>query len=373
MRKIVVGFGAVGLALFIAVGASLSAHHTVGAKFDPGKPVTLRGIITGIDWLNPHVHLFVNVTDGRGLTNWVVELESVVDLRASGWRRDSVKPGDRVTVQGFPARDGSSAVWGSSVVLSDSGKQVLNVTAPPQTAAAQPARPTPRWPDGQPRLGAPPGETGYWGSPTSRTLMESGIVVPVDNDGMLRNVADAGKVAPLQPWARGLYQVRQRNFLREDPMFLYCLPPGGPRQFQQPYGVQFIEERDRQRIWIFQGSGNRNWRHIYLDGREQRGQPTGDANNPLYFGRSVGKWEGDTLVVDIKGFNESFWFSNGGLPHTDMLHLVERYSRPDMNTLRYEVTIDDPGAYTRTWTSAWELKWIAGEELPVYYCQDNRP
>jgi hypothetical protein len=373
MRKIVVGFGAVVLAVVIAVGTSLSAHHAVGAKFDTAKPITLRGTVTGIDWLNPHVHLFVNVTDGRALTNWVVELESVVDLRASGWKRDSVKPGDKITIQGPPARDGSKALWGTSITLTDSGKQVLNVTPPPATASAQPARPTPRWPDGHPRLGPLPGETGFWGSPTSISLVESGVSVAFDKDGLLRNIADASKVAPLQPWARGVYQVRQRNSLRDDPAFLYCLPSGGPRQFQEANGVQFVEEIDRKRIWVMMGSGNRNWRHIYLDGREQRGTPNGDANNPLYFGRSVGQWEGDTLVVDVKGFNESFWFSNGGLPHTEQLHLIERYSRPDMNTLHYEVTVDDPGAYTRTWKSAWDLKWMAGQELPVYYCQDNRP
>jgi uncharacterized protein DUF6152 len=372
MRKFVIGFGTVSLTALVAVTVPLSAHHAIGAKFDPAKTINLRGIVTGIDWLNPHVHLYVNVPDRGGVTNWVFELESVVDLRQGGWRRDSVKPGDKVTIEGYPSRDGSTTAWARSVVLTDSGKQVLNVKPPAQTASA-PSRPTPRWPDGQPRLGPLPGETGYWGSPSAHSLMESGVTVAVDNDGMLRNIADAAKVAPFQPWARGLYQVRQRNFLREDPMFLYCLPAGGPRMFQQSLGVQFVEERERQRIWVFMGSGNRNWRHIYLDGREQRGQPTGDANNPLYFGRSVGKWEGDTLVVDVKGFNDGFWFSNGGVPHTDMLHLVERYSRPNMDTLHYEVTIDDPGAYTRSWTSAWDLKWMAGEELPVYYCQDNRP
>jgi len=77
--------------------------------------------------------------------------------------------------------------------------------------------------------------------------------------------------------------------------------------------------------------------------------------------------------VDTKGFLERFWFSNGGLPHTNQLHLVERYTRTDSNTLKYEVTVDDPGAYTKSWTSAWTLKWIPGEDLPINFCQDNRP
>jgi hypothetical protein len=77
--------------------------------------------------------------------------------------------------------------------------------------------------------------------------------------------------------------------------------------------------------------------------------------------------------MESTGFNEGFWFSNGGLPHTERLRMTERFSRPDFDTLRYEVTIDDPGAYTRSWKSGWTLRWVAGEEMPVYFCTENRP
>ena len=210
-------------------------------------------------------------------------------------------------------------------------------------------------------------------SPSATWLVQSGANVQADANGLLKNIADVDKVAPFQRWARDLYELRQRNFLKDDPMFLYCMPPGGPRQFQLPYGMQFVEDHNRQRIFVFIGSGNHNYRIIYTDGRAQQGQIRGDADNPLYYGRAVGKWEGDTFVVDTKGFNEKFWFSNGGLPHTEQLHLIERISRPDLNTLKYEVTIDDPGAYTKTWSAGWNLQWVAGEELPPYFCQDNRP
>ena len=120
------------------------------------------------------------------------------------------------------------------------------------------------------------------------------------------------------------------------------------------------------------GSGNNNYRIINTDGRGHAGQVGGDDDNPLYYGRSVGKWEGDTLVVDTRGFNEDFWFTNGGLPHTDQLRLLERFSRPDFDTLKYDVTIEDPGAYTRPWSSSSTLRWVAGEEMPRHLCQDNR-
>jgi hypothetical protein len=186
----------------------------------------------------------------------------------------------------------------------------------------------------------------------------------------LRNIADVDKVAPFQRWARDLYELRQRSFLKDDPLFLFCMPPGGPRQFQQPYGIQFVEEKDQKRIFVLIGGGNHNFRYIWTDGRTEKED---DKDFPVFYGRSTARWEKDTLVIDTKNFNERFWFSNGGLPHTGQLHLIERISRPDFNTLKYEVTIDDPGAYTKPWSSSWTLNWISGEELPPYYCQDNRP
>ena len=110
-----------------------------------------------------------------------------------------------------------------------------------------------------------------------------------------------------------------------------------------------------------------------MDGRGHKGQVGGDDDNPLYYGRAVAQWEGDTLVVDTQGFNEDFWFTNGGLPHTEQLHLVERFTRSDFDTLRYEVTIEDAGAYTRPWSTGWTMRWVADQELPKHFCQDNRP
>ncbi|HEY2385084.1 MAG TPA: DUF6152 family protein [Terriglobia bacterium] len=371
MKYRVCGAVAVALGAFFAA-APLFAHHEILAKFDDKKPMTLKGTVTKLDWANPHAHIFINVGSGNAVANWAVELESPAELGKSGWGRDSVKPGDSLTVQGIAARDGSRQVWANSVVMASNNKKLFDVATASKPAGGASA-PTPRWPDGQPRLGPVPGQTGYWGEPTVTFLAQTGANVQVDKYGLLKNIADAPKVAPFQKWALDLFELRQRDFLKDDPQFQFCKPPGGPRQFQEAYGIQFSEDRDKKRIFVLIGSGNRNYRIIYTDGREQKGQLRGDADNPLYYGRADGKWEGDAFVVDTKGFNEKFWMSNGGLPHTDQLHLTERFTRSDMNTLKYEVTVDDPGAYTKQWTSNWTLKWVAGEEMPVYYCQDNRP
>jgi hypothetical protein len=361
------------LVLALFASATLRAHHEILAKFDDGKRLSLKGVVTLVDWRNPHVHVFMNVRNGTTQpANWAVELESPIDLKQNGWSRDTLRPGDAITVDGFAARDGSRQIWGNSVVVGATGRQVFTVTPRTPTPLLS-TRPTPRWADKQPRLGALPGSTeGYWAYPTSTSLVENGVTVAMDSQGLLRNVADASKVAPMQPWALALYVARQRRLLRDDPMFLNCKPPGGPRQFQQPYGLQFVEDRDRKRVFVLIGSGNNNFRIIYTDGRGHVGQIGGDDDNPLYYGRSVAKWEGDTFVADTRGFNEDFWFTNGGLPHTDQLRLVERFTRTDFDTLKYEVTIEDAGAYTRPWSSAWTLRWVAGEDMPRHLCQDNR-
>ncbi len=373
MTSVALGVLAPAVTGLLLAGVTLAAHHEVLAKFDDGRRMTLSGVVTLVDWRTPHVHVFMNVRDaGNKVLNWAVELESPIDLQQSGWTRESVKPGDAVRVEGMAARDGSRQVWGTALVLAATGRQVLNVT-PRVPAAPVSGRPAPRWPDGRPRLGAAPRASGYWSFPSATGLVENAVSIAMNAHGLLRTVADAPRVAPLQPWALALYIERQRRFLRDDPLFLHCKPPGGPRQFQSPYGVQFLEDRDRNRIFVLIGSGNNNFRIIYTDGRAHVGQVSGDDDNPLYYGRSVAKWDGDTLVADTRGFNEDFWFTNGGLPHTDQLRLLERFSRTDFDTLRYEVTIEDSGAYTRPWSSTTTLRWVDGEEMPRHLCQDNRP
>jgi len=121
-----------------------------------------------------------------------------------------------------------------------------------------------------------------------------------------------------------------------------------------------------QRMYVVNIGGPHSYQTIYMD----RGPHPKDLA-PSYYGHSAGRWEGDTLVIDTVGLNERTWMNRDGLPHTGQLHLIERLTRVDFNTLKYEVTIDDPGAYTAPWTSGFSLKWTADAELFEYICQDN--
>ena len=346
--------------------APLSAHHSMAAAYDDKKPVTLKGIVTKFDWANPHVLVFLDVTDAQGnIQNWGCEMESRVQLKRVGWTRDSLAAGDEVRVEGSAARDGSKNIGAKLVVLA-SGKK-LSAEEPPPPARAKSSAPVPRWPDGHVRLGPAPGETGYWANPSVGALVESTAAnVRMNREGLLQNIADADKVAPFLPWAKGLYIYRQKNLLKDDPM-ASCLPPGGPRQFQAAGGIQIVEQPERKRVFVMSGGGNRNWRLIDTDGRTPQ---EGEDVSPTYYGHSVGHWEGDTLVIDAVAYNERFWFTNGGLPHTENLKLTEKISRPDLNTLKYEVTVTDPGAYTRPWTGSWTLQWVPGQEIEEYFCDD---
>lgn len=232
---------------------------------------------------------------------------------------------------------------------------------------AQSATPAPRFSDGMLRLDRSPGEKGYWDLPSASALVETGVKVDMDASGKLKNIADAPRVAPFQPWALALYQYRQRNGLADDPMH-DCIGPGNPRQMHTPGGLRIIQDRNYNRAYVLFGSGNRGWRVIYLDGRTP---PNPDEVVGTFYGNAVGHWEGDTLVVESIGFNTRFWFSNGGLPHTEALHLTERFSRPSHDVLEYEVTIDDPRTYTRPWKSAWTLHWVPGD-IAEQFCETGR-
>jgi len=235
----------------------------------------------------------------------------------------------------------------------------VNAQAPPR--GNTPSRPAPRWPDGHVNLGSPPGEIGLW-----ERRNEHLVVNPKSYQ------ADATKTArvhidqvPLQPWARALTNYRHSLALASEP-YTRCKPAGGPRQFMSPYGLEIVELPETQRIYVFNISNAQSYRTIYMDGRAHPQQLV-----PSYLGHSIGRWDGDTLVIDSVGFSEDAWMNRDGLPHTTQLHLTERITRVNFDTINYEVTIDDPGAYTAPWTSGYTLAWSKGLQLFEYVCQEN--
>jgi hypothetical protein len=212
---------------------------------------------------------------------------------------------------------------------------------------APPSAPAPRRADGRIIIGAVPGQApGGWSG--GATTLPQGILEKI----------------PFQPWAKAVYDQRQIDQFEPHTR---CKASGAARQFATPYGTEFVEIADLKRIYIMDNGGPHSFRIIYMDGRQH---PTDLV--PTNYGHSIGRWEGDTLVVDTVGFNEKFWIDTRGTPHTEQLHYVERFTRKDMNTLEYIATIDDPGAYTQPWTTnAFTLRWRPNSDPFEYVCQDN--
>ena len=137
------------------------------------------------------------------------------------------------------------------------------------------------------------------------------------------------------------------------------------RQFLTPYGVEFVELPELQRIYIFDIGGPHTYRTIYMDGRTH---PTNARRRATTATRSAGGRATRSSSTRSASTKASGWIATGS-PHTEQLHTIERFTRTDFDTLRYELTVDDPGAYTTTWAGATNLRWEAGTELFEYVCQ----
>ncbi|MBV8841481.1 MAG: hypothetical protein JO307_01610 [Bryobacterales bacterium] len=232
---------------------------------------------------------------------------------------------------------------------------------PPPSQGA--SKPTPRLADGRPDLG---NAGGSWFPRIVDDISGNGGGEKDEKTRARQKTwVDKRVDVPFQPWAKELYEKRDANLSKEDPEGK-CLPPGIPRMMNTPFPMQMYQLPDRI-LQVYEG-GAHMWRVIYMDGRAH---PKGEQLNPTYLGHAVGHWDGDTLVVDVVGFNDRTWLDAAGHPHTEQLHVIERYTRINQDVLHYEATIDDPGAYTAPWTVGWQVAWQAGMEPLEYVCQEN--
>ena len=239
-----------------------------------------------------------------------------------------------------------------------SGFVVLLSTCPPLFAQwlHYPTPGIPRMPDGQANLSAPapktrdgkPDLSGIWTNP---------------EDKWFRNLAANGPEVPMLPWAAALYKQRKENLEKGHPSER-CLGHGvtdydtsaTPRRILQTPGIIAI---------LFEGYNH--YRQIFLDGR-----PLPLPTQPSYMGYSVGKWEGDTLVVDTNGLNDQGWLDMDGHPQTESTHITERFRRRDFGHIDLQLTIDDPKAYTKPWSARVHLDYLPDEELIESICENEK-
>jgi len=235
------------------------------------------------------------------------------------------------------------------------------VCATTGVAAAQwlslPVPGTPRTADGKPNLSAPSPRT------ADGKVDLSGIWLR-DSPRPNANLLPQGVEAPMLPWAAELYKHRMDTLGYDRPM-TRCMPHGVPDAVTSPYPFKIVQTPG---VMIVLYEEFHKYRQFHTDGRPLPVDP-----DPAYYGYSVGRWEGDTFVVETAGFKEGSWLDNDGHPHTEALRTTERFRRINFGRLELAVTIDDPKAYSRTWTSeTMRFDLQPDTELLEHLCENNR-
>jgi hypothetical protein len=178
-----------------------------------------------------------------------------------------------------------------------------------------------------------------------------------------------GETLPLLPLAKQLMDLRSQPKNETDDPHLWCMPMGVPRSVPYPFRfVQNYTHKAPTHMFILHEGNIHSYRQIFMDGRKHPAEL-----DPTWFGHSIGWFDNrDTLVIDTVGFNDKFWFDRQGTPHTEQLHTIERWTRVNEGTLRNEVTIEDPGAYSRPFVTTWTARLAApGDEIMENICQEN--
>ena len=164
-----------------------------------------------------------------------------------------------------------------------------------------------------------------------------------------------------RPEALKVWTARKANLKKNDPAS-YCLPNGAVRMTALPYKIV-----QTPKLVVVLSEGNtHSFRRVFLDGRAHNL----DLEPNSWTGDSIGKWEGDTLVVDTVGFNDRSWLDDTGKPHSDELHVVERYRRPEPGRLEIQYTIEDPKFLARPYTFTRTLV-PANREIQERFCTDQ--
>jgi hypothetical protein len=207
-----------------------------------------------------------------------------------------------------------------------------------ETPHSVPPGRTPRTPDGKPDL------SGVWWSARPAA-------------------PDSAEQPALLPWAETIVKERAENFGKDNPV-ARCLP-GFSLSLMDGGETKLVQTRNL--LVAFSQFEVPGWRQVFLDGR---GHPK--DQDPTWHGHSIGKWEGDTLVVDTIGFNDKTWLRGANnAPHTEMLHITERIRRPDLGHLEVEITYEDPGTLTKPFKVKEVSELSTTVDIQEYICNEN--
>jgi hypothetical protein len=242
----------------------------------------------------------------------------------------------------------------------------------------------PKTPDGKPNLTAPtprtadgkPDLSGMWTNVRPAAGQRGGgqgaapaaAPEPPPDGPPVATFRDVGagfkEGLPFTPWAAELQKQRRAENQKDNPDAL-CLPMGLMQFHTHGQPRKIVQTPD---LVLIMFEPNYGLRQIFTDGRAL---PAGDPQ-PWWYGYSVGKWDGDTLVVETTGFRDEGWLDIWGSPLTDKAKMTERFRRVNYGTLKIDITIDDPKAYTKPWTVRVNQRLMADEELIEFICLENQ-
>jgi hypothetical protein len=222
---------------------------------------------------------------------------------------------------------------------------------------------TPRLPDGKPDL------SGIWhATQPNRCVNGRGDSVPCGIEiggsplgGNLGRNLPGGSL-PYQAWAAKLFQERHAALSIDDP-HVRCLPDNPPRHWTLPHLTKIVHT---PKLAVLLYEVNAMYRQVFIDGR-----PFPEDPNPTWNGYSVGHWEGETLVVETRGFRDNLWIDTWGSPMSDVAKMTEKLRRPNFGTMEIELTIDDPKVYTKPFTVTLSESLEADTELIDEFCLEN--
>jgi hypothetical protein len=248
---------------------------------------------------------------------------------------------------------------------------VWSITAPLDAQwTTYPTAGIPRTADGRPNLNAPaprdrdgrPDLSGLWGAEKTRPCPPNGC----DDMQISEQFLDIGWRVPgglpYQPWAAELAAKRTRETRKDDPQG-QCLPTGIIRMHTTPLFRKVVQTPG---LILILNERNASYRQIFTDGRPLPVDP-----QPSWVGYSSGTWEGDALVVRTSGFRDGLWLDAKGSPLTEAATITERFRRVDFGNLEISITVDDPKAYTKPWTTMLKQYLLPDSELLDYICNEN--
>ena len=237
----------------------------------------------------------------------------------------------------------------------------------------------PRTPDGKPNLAAPapravdgkPNLSGLWQTLSAPPEVLKRLIPDATNGAGEEPLSQyfiniffdfKPDQAPIRPAAAELFRQRAQTFMKESPIS-HCLPEGMPMVEMAPAPYKIVQMPG---VTLMLYERDTTFRQVFTDGRKVPKDP-----QPSWLGYSVGKWDGDSLVVDSNGFNDRGWLDARGHAHSEDLHLTERFHRLNFGEMEVRLTIDDPKTYTKPFTIALQQRLLPDTDLLESFCAEN--